>query len=118
MTSRILALAGAFLLAACASREAEPPGAADLASTPSKPPGLGEVPVTFSGLLPCAVGLDELPPTVLVHCTAERIEEKFGWLRDYREDLARWSQFETIGGNGGGLGSPRRLLDEHGRPSA
>ncbi len=54
MTSRILALAGAFLLAACASREGEPPGAADLASTPSKPPGLGEVPVTFSGLLPCA----------------------------------------------------------------
>jgi hypothetical protein len=30
---------------------------------------------------------------VLQWCTRERLEEKFGWLRDYREPLARWFQW-------------------------
>lgn len=40
--------------------------------------------------------VDQRPPQVLAHCSAKRIEEKFGWLREYRDDLARWSRFEAL----------------------
>ena len=36
----------------------------------------------------------ESPPTeVLQWCSPQRLEEKFGWLREYRESLVRWSQW-------------------------
>jgi len=40
--------------------------------------------------------LDQQPASVLQHCTAERLEEKFGWLREYRQDLATWQEYEAI----------------------
>jgi hypothetical protein len=40
--------------------------------------------------------LDQQPEPVLHHCTAERLEEKFGWLREYRHDLATWQEYEAI----------------------
>jgi hypothetical protein len=40
--------------------------------------------------------LDEPPPQVLDHCITTRIEEKFGWLRDYREFVARWLQWLAL----------------------
>lgn len=40
--------------------------------------------------------LDQQPASVLQHCTAERLEEKFGWLREYRQDLAGWQEYEAI----------------------
>lgn len=40
--------------------------------------------------------LDQRPSSVLAHCTAERLEEKFGWLREYREDLAHWSELQAL----------------------
>ena len=33
---------------------------------------------------------------VLKWCTHERLEEKFGWLREYREPLARWTEWLEI----------------------
>ena len=40
--------------------------------------------------------LDRRPETVLRHSTATRLEEKFGWLRAYRKDLAVWSEYQMI----------------------
>jgi len=39
----------------------------------------------------------ERPPTeVLRHITLERLEEKFGWLRKYKEPLREWSQMQNV----------------------
>ena len=38
--------------------------------------------------------LDNPPPQVLQHGTKERLEEKLGWLRQFREPLAIWSEME------------------------
>jgi hypothetical protein len=35
---------------------------------------------------------------VLAHCTPPRLEEKFGWLREFREDLKRWSEWMAVVG--------------------
>lgn len=40
--------------------------------------------------------LDERPETVLRHATAERLEEKYGWLREFRRDLALWSEYQVL----------------------
>jgi len=40
--------------------------------------------------------LERRPETVLRHSTAARLEEKFGWLREYRRDLAVWSEYQRI----------------------
>ncbi len=40
--------------------------------------------------------LDMQPAAVLDHCTSERLEEKFGWLREYRQDLESWLEYQTI----------------------
>jgi hypothetical protein len=40
--------------------------------------------------------MDQQPAAVLQHVTPERLEEKFGWLRDYRLDLERWSEFHSL----------------------
>lgn len=40
--------------------------------------------------------VDQPPATVLANCTAKRIKEKLGWLRAYRQDLARWSRFQLL----------------------
>lgn len=40
--------------------------------------------------------LDKQPEAVLQHCTCERLEEKFGWLREYRQDLETWLEYESI----------------------
>lgn len=40
--------------------------------------------------------LDQPPAAVLQHVTVERLEEKLGWLRDYRLDLERWSEFHRL----------------------
>lgn len=29
----------------------------------------------------------------MTYCTAQRLEEKFGWLREYREEVERWSRW-------------------------
>jgi hypothetical protein len=36
------------------------------------------------------------PAVVLEHVTRERLEEKFGWLRDYEEPLRVWSQMQQV----------------------
>jgi hypothetical protein len=38
------------------------------------------------------------PATVLEHVTAERLEAKLGWLRDYRQELAEWSEMMQVTG--------------------
>jgi hypothetical protein len=39
----------------------------------------------------------ERPPSeVLRHITLERLEEKFGWLREYREPLRDWSEMQQV----------------------
>jgi len=39
----------------------------------------------------------ERPPSeVLRHITPERLEKKFGWLRDYQEPLCDWSQMQQV----------------------
>ena len=40
--------------------------------------------------------LDRQPETVLRHGTAERLEEKYGWLREFRNDLAQWSEYQAL----------------------
>lgn len=40
--------------------------------------------------------VDQLPPQVLEHCRPERLEEKFGWLIAYRDDLSRWLRWEAL----------------------
>jgi hypothetical protein len=36
------------------------------------------------------------PAVVLKHVTPERLEEKFGWLRDYEEPVQVWSQMQLV----------------------
>lgn len=36
--------------------------------------------------------LDQPPPSVLKYCPAMRLEQQFGWLRDYREAITEWSE--------------------------
>jgi hypothetical protein len=36
------------------------------------------------------------PAAVLEHITRERLEEKFGWLRDYEEPVRVWSQMQLV----------------------
>jgi hypothetical protein len=40
--------------------------------------------------------LDERPEAVLQHATGERLEEKFGWLREFRHELATWQEWQDI----------------------
>ena len=40
--------------------------------------------------------LDRHPESVLRHTTAARLEEKYGWLREYRKDLALWSEYQSL----------------------
>jgi hypothetical protein len=40
--------------------------------------------------------LDQQPEHVIRHGTAERLEEKYGWLRAFRNDLALWSEYQTL----------------------
>ena len=40
--------------------------------------------------------LEQPTPALLTHCTVERLQEKLGWLREYRVDLARWSEMEQV----------------------
>ncbi len=40
--------------------------------------------------------LDERPEEVLRHVTGERLEEKFGWLRQYRPALRQWSEYQVL----------------------
>ena len=40
--------------------------------------------------------LDRQPVCVLQHTTRERLEQKLGWLRGYREALAEWTSWLTV----------------------
>jgi len=40
--------------------------------------------------------LDEQPDAVMRHGSPARLEEKFGWLRKYRDNLARWSEYQDL----------------------
>ena len=40
--------------------------------------------------------LDEQPDAVMHHGSLARLEEKFGWLRAYREHLAQWSEYQDL----------------------
>jgi hypothetical protein len=40
--------------------------------------------------------VDHPPTSVLAKTTPARLEEKLGWLRAYREELAEWGQWQTI----------------------
>ncbi len=40
--------------------------------------------------------IEELPPVVLSLMTPERLEEKFGWLRGYKEPLRDWSEMQQV----------------------
>jgi len=40
--------------------------------------------------------IDNPPAQVLAHCTSDRLEEKLGWLRAYRQDLERWSRLQQL----------------------
>lgn len=40
--------------------------------------------------------IDRPSPYVLSHGTKERLEEKLGWLRPFREPLERWSEMERV----------------------
>jgi hypothetical protein len=40
--------------------------------------------------------LKQPPAVVLKHVTRERLEEKFGWLRDYEEPVRVWSQMHLV----------------------
>ncbi len=40
--------------------------------------------------------LDEHPAEVLRYCSVERLEEKLGWLRDYRAAIIAWEQWRRI----------------------
>ena len=40
--------------------------------------------------------LDGLPNAALRWATPDRLEEKLGWLREFRADLAEWKQWQTI----------------------
>jgi hypothetical protein len=40
--------------------------------------------------------IEELPPVVLSLMTPERLEEKFGWLRGYKEPMRDWSEMQQV----------------------
>lgn len=40
--------------------------------------------------------LEDPPQEVLKHVTVERLEQKLGWLRQYREELAVWSRMQAV----------------------
>lgn len=40
--------------------------------------------------------LQSRPAEVLMHCTVERLEEKFGWLREYDDALQEWSEYQSL----------------------
>jgi hypothetical protein len=40
--------------------------------------------------------LDGLPELTLAWATPERLDDKLGWLREFREDLAQWRQWQAI----------------------
>lgn len=40
--------------------------------------------------------LDRQPPEVLRYVTTERLDEKLGWLRAFREPLGAWSEFVAV----------------------
>ena len=40
--------------------------------------------------------VDCQPQEVMRYCTVVRLEEKFGWLRDYRDDVAEWSEYQAV----------------------
>lgn len=40
--------------------------------------------------------VDDKPPEVLRHVSAERLEEKLGWLRKYRQPLTQWSEYQHL----------------------
>ena len=40
--------------------------------------------------------LEQKPAAVLQYVTAERLEEKFAWLREYRLDVEQWSEFQRL----------------------
>lgn len=40
--------------------------------------------------------LDDQPAATLRHGTPERLEEKFGWLREFRAALAEWSEWQAL----------------------
>jgi hypothetical protein len=42
--------------------------------------------------------LDLPPAAVLQYCTAQRLEQQFGWLRDYRQALTEWSEALAVTG--------------------
>jgi len=40
--------------------------------------------------------VDHPPASVLAKTTPARLEEKLGWVREYREELTEWAQWQTI----------------------
>lgn len=40
--------------------------------------------------------LDQRPAEVMAYCTDARLEEKFGWLREYDEPLSQWGEYQTL----------------------
>ena len=42
--------------------------------------------------------LESQPAAVLEHVTRERLEEKLGWLRNFRSPLAEWSEMREVAG--------------------
>jgi hypothetical protein len=40
--------------------------------------------------------VEQPPASVLQFCRRERLEEKFGWLREYREALTQWSEYQAL----------------------
>lgn len=42
--------------------------------------------------------LEQPPPELLAQTTTERLQQKFGWLAEYREALAEWSEWHAVVG--------------------
>jgi len=40
--------------------------------------------------------IQQHPPEVLQHCSAERLEAKLGWLRDYQASIKQWSEYQEL----------------------
>jgi len=40
--------------------------------------------------------LEQKPAAVLQYVRAERLEEKFAWLREYRSEVEQWSEFQSL----------------------
>lgn len=40
--------------------------------------------------------LDEQPNALMRHGSPARLEEKFGWLREFRENLTQWSEYQDL----------------------